>query len=88
MKNATQESAKDLADKINKDFSKIIFNYGADNFSKTVSIGYSFFPTDTDQFWKCIKYADISLYEAKATGRNKVVRFSKEILKNGDKTEY
>ena len=88
MKNATQESAKELADKINADFSKIIFNYGGDSFSKTVSIGYSFFPTDTDQFWKCIKYADISLYEAKATGRNKVVKFSKEILKNGDKIDY
>ena len=88
MKNATQESAKELANKINADFSKIIFNYGGDSFSKTVSIGYSFFPTDTDQFWKCIKYADISLYEAKATGRNKVVKFSKEILKNGDKIDY
>ncbi|OQA73751.1 MAG: Response regulator PleD [Candidatus Dependentiae bacterium ADurb.Bin246] len=88
MKNATQESAKELANKINADFSKIIFNYGGDSFSKTVSIGYSFFPTDTDQFWKCIKYADISLYEAKSTGRNKVVRFSKDILKNGEKIDY
>lgn len=88
MKNATQESAKELANKINADFSKIIFNYGGDSFSKTVSIGYSFFPTDTDQFWKCIKYADISLYEAKDTGRNKVVRFSKDILKNGEKIDY
>jgi diguanylate cyclase (GGDEF)-like protein len=88
MKNATQESAKELANKINADFSKIIFNYGGDSFSKTVSIGYSFFPTDTDQFWKCIKYADISLYEAKSTGRNKVIKFSKDILKNGDKLDY
>jgi len=75
MKNATQESAKELANKINADFSKIIFNYGGDSFSKTVSIGYSFFPTDTDQFWKCIKYADTALYEAKNTGRNKSVIF-------------
>ncbi|MGJ0328627.1 GGDEF domain-containing protein [Aliarcobacter cryaerophilus] len=88
MKNATQESAKELANKINADFSKIIFNYGGDSFSKTVSIGYSFFPTDTDQFWKCIKYADISLYEAKSTGRNKVIKFSKDILKNGDRIDY
>ncbi|WWW11298.1 GGDEF domain-containing protein [Arcobacter cryaerophilus gv. pseudocryaerophilus] len=88
MKNATQESAKELANKINADFSKIIFNYGGDSFSKTVSIGYSFFPTDTDQFWKCVKYADISLYEAKSTGRNKVIKFSKDILKNGDKIDY
>ena len=34
MKNATQESAKELVNKINADFSKIIFNYGGDSFSK------------------------------------------------------
>lgn len=54
----------------------------------TVSIGYSFYPNDADQIYKCIKYADISLYEAKATGRNKVIRFTKDILKNGDKLDY
>lgn len=88
MRNPTEDSAKELALRINKEFSKIVFNYGNDTFNKTVSIGYSFFPTDTDQFWKCIKYADISLYEAKDTGRNKVVRFSKDILKNGEKIDY
>lgn len=87
-KDATEDNTKELAEKINSEFSKIVFNYGGDSFTKTVSIGYSFYPTDTDQFWKCIKYADISLYEAKATGRNKVVKFSQEILKNGDKLDY
>ena len=88
MKNPTQESAYDLAHKINQEFSKIVFNYGGESFTKTVSIGYSFFPSDTDQIYKCIKYADISLYEAKATGRNKVVKFDKDILKSGDKLDY
>lgn len=88
MRNPTEDSAKELALRINKEFSKIVFNYGNDTFNKTVSIGYSFFPADTEQFWKCIKYADISLYEAKDTGRNKVVRFSKDILKNGEKIDY
>ncbi len=88
MKNPTEESAKELAEKINKEFSKVVFNFNNESFSKTVSIGYSFFPKDTDQFWKCIKYADLSLYEAKETGRNKVIRFNKDILKNGEKDEY
>jgi diguanylate cyclase (GGDEF)-like protein len=88
MKNPTEDSAKELAEKINKEFSKIVFNFNNESFSKTVSIGYAFFPTDTDQFWKCIKYADLSLYEAKETGRNKVIRFNKDILKNGEKDEY
>jgi len=88
MKKATEDKATKLAKKINKKFSEIIFNYGDSSFSKTVSIGYAFFPKDANQFYKCVKYADIALYEAKATGRNKIVRFSKEILKNGNKLDY
>lgn len=88
MRNPTEESAKELATRINQEFAKIVFTFNNESFSKTVSIGYSFFPTDTDQFWKCIKYADLCLYEAKETGRNKVIRFTKEILKNGEKSNY
>ena len=83
MRNPTEESAKELANKINEEFGKIVFNFNNESFSKTVSIGYAFYPTDTDQFWKCIKYADLCLYEAKETGRNKVIRFRKDILKMG-----
>jgi diguanylate cyclase (GGDEF)-like protein len=43
--------------------------------SKTISVGCSYFPKDSDDFEKCIKYADMALYEAKNTGRNKVVKF-------------
>ncbi|RXJ66991.1 GGDEF domain-containing protein [Halarcobacter ebronensis] len=88
MRNPTEESAKELALKMNQEFEKIIFKFNNETFSKTVSIGYAFYPKDTDQFWKCIKYADLSLYEAKETGRNKVIRFRKDILKNGDKADY
>ncbi len=88
MKNPTEEKAKKLADKINKDFEKLVFTFNNESFSKTVSIGYSFFPSDTDQIWKCIKYADLCLYKAKETGRNKVIRFSKDLLKSGDKNMY
>lgn len=88
MKNPTESSARELATKINQEFAKLVFNYNGQAFSKTVSIGYSFFPDDADQIWKCIKYADISLYEAKETGRNKIVRFQKEFLKSADKKSY
>lgn len=88
MKNPSEESAKELADKINLAFSKLEFTFNNETFSKTVSIGYAFYPQDTNQIWKCIKYADLCLYEAKETGRNKVIRFRKELLKNGDKQDY
>ena len=81
MKNPTPQSANELATKINKKFEKIVFTFNNVSFSQTVSIGYAFFPTDTDQIWKCIKYADLCLYEAKETGRNKVIRFSPALLK-------
>jgi len=81
--NLSEKQAQELALKINQEFSKIVFTYEGDTFHKTISIGYSLFPKDNNQFWNCVKYADIALYEAKNTGRNKAVRFSKDILKNG-----
>ena len=47
--------------------------------TKTISIGVSEFPQDTQSFWEAIKFADVALYKAKETGRNKVVRFSPEM---------
>jgi len=88
MKNPTEQSALQLATTINEEFAKLVFNFNNESFSKTVSIGYAFFPKDTDQIWKCIKFADLCLYEAKETGRNKVIRFTKDLLKNADKGEY
>ena len=88
MKNPTSESAHELATKINAEFAKLVFTFNNVSFSKTVSIGYAFFPADTNQIWKCIKYADLCLYEAKETGRNKVIRFTRDLLKNGEKENY
>ncbi|HIP42725.1 MAG TPA: diguanylate cyclase [Aquifex aeolicus] len=53
---------------------------------KTVSIGVSEFPKDCKRkFWQCVKFADVALYRAKEEGRNKVVRFKREMW---DKEEY
>lgn len=46
---------------------------------KTVSIGVAVFPEDGDSISQVIKYADVALYQAKQTGRNKVVRFQPEM---------
>lgn len=48
---------------------------------KTISIGICEFPGDSDKFWQAVKYADVALYNAKETGRNKVVRFEQEMWK-------
>jgi len=48
---------------------------GGKSLSKTISIGVSVFPLDSENFWKCQFFADIALYMAKNRGRNNVVRF-------------
>ncbi|QAR34146.1 sensor domain-containing diguanylate cyclase [Geovibrio thiophilus] len=53
---------------------------------KTLSIGVSIFPKDTENFWQAIKFADISLYKAKEAGRNKVMRFTRDMWTHD--TEY
>ncbi|MEG3638496.1 diguanylate cyclase [Magnetococcus sp. PR-3] len=43
--------------------------------SNTVSVGLSSFPEDGDDFWEVAKLADVALYQAKRTGRNRVVNY-------------
>lgn len=52
--------------------------------SKTISVGASEFPNDTDSFWQAIKFADVALYRAKETGRNKSVRFTEDMWKESE----
>jgi PleD family two-component response regulator len=47
----------------------------------TISLGVSEFPADTETLWSCIKFADVALYRAKEEGRNKCVRFTKNMWK-------
>jgi len=43
--------------------------------TKTMSLGVSMYPFDDTDFWACVKYADVALYQAKDTGRNQVIRY-------------
>ena len=52
---------------------------------KTISIGISSFPEDSDTFWQALKFADVALYHAKETGRNRVVRFTKALWEDNKK---
>jgi diguanylate cyclase (GGDEF)-like protein len=46
---------------------------------KTISLGVSEFPADTNTLWSCIKFADVALYRAKEDGRNRSVRFTQDM---------
>ena len=83
--NATDEGTLKVAKAIHQNFAKLVFEVGAgEKIQKTISIGIAKFPTDGDTIWKCIKYADTALYQAKNTGRNKIVEFKPEMFKGED----
>lgn len=64
-----------VAEKIRKIFEETKIKIPNGSIKKTLSLGVSEFPGDGDGFWQCIKYADVALYKAKETGRNKAIRF-------------
>lgn len=66
-----------VAEKIRANVEKAQFKLPQGNvITKTISLGVSEYPTDTDGFWQAIKFADVALYKAKDAGRNKVVRYA------------
>ena len=68
-----------VAEKIRKTFENTKIAVNGKTLNKTISIGVSIFPKDTNKIWEAIKFADLALYEAKRSGRNKVVRFKEEL---------
>ncbi|MCK4509181.1 MAG: diguanylate cyclase, partial [Desulfuromonadales bacterium] len=68
-----------FAEKIRQLFDENKFKIPNGSIQKTISLGVSEFPGDGEGFWQCIKYADVALYKAKDTGRNKAVRFEEEM---------
>lgn len=80
--NCDKAFVKEVAEKIRINFAKQKISAGSESFSKTLSIGAVMFPEDSDSIWKCIKYADMSLYYAKEHGRNQVKYFDKSIIKD------
>lgn len=74
------ESMK-IAEKIRENIEQLRIKLTEGIIQKTISLGVSEFPTDTETLWSCIKFADVALYRAKEEGRNRTVRFSKDMWK-------
>jgi diguanylate cyclase (GGDEF)-like protein len=69
----------DVAEKIRERIEESKVKIAGGFIQKTISIGVSEFPTDTQNFWEAIKFADVALYKAKERGRNKVLRFAMDM---------
>ena len=76
-----EETISEVAEKIRLNFMSKIIPAGYETISKTISIGSSTFPNDSKDLDDCIKFADLALYNAKNTGRNKVVKYIKDFSK-------
>jgi two-component system cell cycle response regulator len=77
------EHSMEISDKIRDSVENNKIHTAAGILQVTISIGISEFPADTLNLWEAIKFADLALYRAKETGRNRVVRFSAEMRKDG-----
>ncbi|AXH13986.1 diguanylate cyclase [Malaciobacter mytili LMG 24559] len=78
--NCDESSVERIALKIKEAFTLKKIPAGNTTITKTMSIGTSMYPKDHKNVKECIKYADLALYEAKETGRNKVVAFTTKLL--------
>jgi len=73
------EGALQVAEKIRAETEATKIPLPTGMLQKTISIGVAVYPEDADTFWQVVKFADVALYKAKETGRNKVVRFVAEM---------
>lgn len=73
---AKKDTAVMIAEKIRANVASTQFHLGESNIHKTISIGVSEFPDkQADNIPDAIKQADIALYKAKGSGRDKVIKF-------------
>ena len=78
---ADEEKMMEIAERLRTEVETYNFPTSSGPLKKTISIGAALYPDDSDSFWGCVKFADVALYEAKETGRNKALRYVKDMWK-------
>ena len=79
LQDADEAVAMDVAERIRRDVENTEITVQGTIIKKTLSIGVSIFPEDSENLWKCIKFSDVAMYKAKESGRNRVVRFEADM---------
>jgi two-component system, cell cycle response regulator len=74
--NTTNEDTYTIGERIRRNVENHTFMFGEQNIHITISMGY-YYKTSKDQisFTDMIKLADEALYEAKQSGRNKIIKY-------------
>lgn len=85
LQNSSGEAADQVAEKIRAAVEAMKIPVAGTTLQKTISIGIADFPNDSETFWQAVKYADVALYQAKETGRNRWLRFKRDMW---DDKEY
>jgi diguanylate cyclase (GGDEF)-like protein len=88
LQDTSGSDADQVAENIRATVEKIRVNIGGNVLQKTISIGLADYPKDSATFWQAIKFADVALYRAKQTGRNRVVRFTPEMWSDSHQDDY
>jgi diguanylate cyclase (GGDEF)-like protein len=86
LQNSSGEAADLVAEKIRSAVEKMKIALDGATLQKTISIGIADYPGDSETFWQAVKYADVALYQAKETGRNRCIRFTRDMW--ADDKEY
>lgn len=69
-----------IAEKIRQRISQDRFELpGTPELNLTVSIGVAEYPVDSSRFEQVIKYADLAAYHAKSSGKNRCVRYDRNV---------
>jgi len=76
--------ALSVAEKIRASVENMRIPHGGISLQRTISIGVADFPGDSNTFWQAVKFADVALYNAKETGRNRVVHFTRDMWKDSN----
>ena len=79
LQDVDQAVGAEVAEKIRLAVEALKVPVGSTTLQKTISIGIAEYPKDSETFWQAVKFADVALYRAKETGRNRVICFTPEM---------
>ena len=79
LQDADEAVAMEVAERIRREVENTEITVQGTIIKKTLSVGVSIFPEDSENLWKCIKFSDVAMYKAKESGRNRVVRFEADM---------